>query len=213
MKKYIILISVLLALMLAACQPVTPDPTTAQTTPPTTAPVQTKPTTATEPVDLTVYNIFGDLASWYNMALVCQYESPAQLRLYDFFYNGFKDEAAKTDAEWEALRDTAGFSEAYDFLRLPADKMDAVLTEYYGVTLAELPQSCFEGLVYLESTDCYYMMHTDAKVATDFSAVAEEKLADGTIRLTYTLGAAKDTFVVTLKENGDGYKILSNLAA
>ena len=138
--------------------------------------------------------------------------------LKELFYNGFSDESAKpTDAEWEELKDLPGFDINFDLVRLPVDKMNQVLTQYFGITLEDVNAAGFEGLVYLESTDCYYRMCTDASVVENFKATAVEELEDGTVRLSYTgtsyvLGS-NGAGVAVLKSVGDGYQIISNQKA
>lgn len=158
--------------------------------------------------------LFGNMNSWYNRALTSQYADPKQVNLELLFYNGFSDESSKpTDAEWEELKDKPGFDINYDLERLPAGKMNQILTQYLGITLVDVETTGFYGLVYLERTNCYYRMGTDAEVVENFKATAVEALANGTIRLSYTSGYENTAYVATLKPAGDGYQILSNLRA
>ena len=230
MKKSIILLCLLLSLLVAACAPnaqtqggttapstsvpstTTQDPAVT-TTPPTSAPDETSvPPTEEASPELAAYNaLFGDLSSWYNRALTCQYESPRELDLLAFFYCGFPDEVTETAEEWAALKDLQGFNENYDFFRLPVSKMNEVLTAYFGITLEDVEPDGFDGLTYLESTDCYYFMTTGALMAEEFSAVSVETGDDGIITLRYTL--RDQAFVARLRSAGDGYIILANTAA
>ncbi len=158
--------------------------------------------------------LFGDMNSWYNRALTSQYVNPTQVNLELLFYNGFPDESSKpTDAEWEELQNKPGFDIHYDLERLPAEKMNQILSQYLGITLADVETTGFYGLVYLESTNCYYRMGTDAEVVDNFKATAVEALANGTVRLCYTSGYENTAYVAMLKPTGNGYQILSNLRA
>ena len=157
-------------------------------------------------------SLFGDYNSWYNRALVCEYTWPGELSLLKFFYRGFADEPQQpTDAEWVQLKDQYGFDENYDLFRLPAGKMNDVLKEYFGIELKDLEPECFEGLVYLESTNCYYFMATGALLAENVTVLSAETMEDGTISMEYTC-LPRDGFVhkMMLRSNGDGYRILSN---
>lgn len=195
----------------------TPIPSsTAENPPPTTAiPVPSTTMQMDPPEELEPYNtLFGDFKSWYNKALTCEYSSREFLSMRDLFYCGFEGEGVPTDAEWDALKDKPGFNEDYDFFRLPKDKMNAVLTEYFGITLDYIDSTGFEGLEYLESTDCYYLMHTDANGAEEFEAISTETLDDGSIQVFYRASSHDGMYVVTLMPNPDGgYMILSNQRA
>lgn len=157
--------------------------------------------------------LFGDMSSWYNRALTSLYASPAQVDLKMLFYHGFPEESqTPTDQEWESLKDKPGVYLEFDLMRLPADKMNEVLTQYFGITLEGVNPSGFRRLTYLESTDCYYHTVSDAVFVEDFNATAVETLTDGTIRLSYTAEFG-EVFVAVLKPVGDGYQILSNQRA
>ena len=217
----------ILCMLLAACMPAvdTPEPTGDSTQPtenpntqePTEDPVQ--PTDAPEDPRLAEFDaLFGPLNSGYNWALTSLYEDPTDVNLKEMFYNGFPGESQKpTDAEWEELKDLPGFDINYDLVRLPVDKMNQVLTQCFGITLEDVDAAGFAGLVYLESTDCYYRMCTDVGRVENFKATAVEELEDGTIRLYYTGNSIVlkegEVGVAVLKPVGDGYQILSNLKA
>ena len=118
----------------------------------------------------------------------------------------------KTDAEIAQLKqylDPAWVDNA-DFYRLPKDKMEAQLQKLFGISLAELSDAAFEGLTYLESTDCYYFFATGVYGGNiEFEAKQVEHLEDGTVKVTYVWWDGVS--VVTLKPNGDSYQILSNV--
>lgn len=170
------------------------------------------PTPATDSELARYSTLFGDHKTWYNKALVGQYETPTQLKLLDLFYNGFEGERTPTDAERAQLKDNPGFNENFDFFRLPVDKMDAVLTEYFGITTKDLPADSFEGLMYIESTGCYYHSHTDAWVTENFQIISVQTLADGAVEMRYTKGYTAAAYVAMLQPFGEGYRIISNVA-
>ena len=141
-----LVITTLVVLRSAGLLPVAPIPTDpTQTTQPTetTAPVQTTPPpTTTAPVSMPstvdIETLFGDYDSWYACALTSLYESPENIDLYMFFRYGFEDEPSNyTDEEWQLLKTYWGFSHSSPSIRLPAKKMDSVLQEFFGLTLAE----------------------------------------------------------------------------
>ena len=160
----------------------------------------------------TFQTLFGQMNTWYNSALISQYASPKEIKLYQLFYNGFAEESREpTDEEWEELKDEPGFTIEYDLLRLPADRMNQVLTDLFGITLEDVEPAGFENLVYLESTDCYYMMHTDAWFLSDFNAIGLQYMEDGTICVAYTARGGDILYMLTVMPYGDGYRILSNV--
>ncbi|MBQ3000736.1 MAG: hypothetical protein IJD63_03200 [Oscillospiraceae bacterium] len=223
MKKLFALL-LILCVLFVACTPATntpdttEDPTQATDDPNTPDPTE-NPTQAAEDPRLAEFDaLFGPMNSRYNWALTSQYADPTYVNLKELFYNGFSDESAKpTDAEWEELKDLPGFDSNYDLVRLPVDKMNQVLTQYFGITLEDVNAAGFAGLAYLESTDCYYRMCTDASTVENFKATAVEELEDGTVRLYYTgssyaLGR-NGAGVAVLRPVGDGYQIISNQKA
>ena len=229
MKKGIALFLIISTVLLPACRLPAPQSTSwegtgnsttvpATTTQPTdtnpTDPHPTDPHPTEPPYDVLAKfdGLFGQLGSWYNMALLCQYTSPTQIKLEYLFYHGFDGETREpTDAEWEQLKDRPGFVQWKDLIRLPVDRMNQVLKDMFGITLADVEAAGFENLVYLESTNCYYHMVTDAMFAEDFRAISVEKLEDGTIRLYYTLFGENAVYAVTVIPYADGYRILSNV--
>ena len=229
LKKYIILTCILVALLLTACMHSNQPPADGSDestqaivqTIPTAAEPSTQPTekqsAVTQPADsaeLDAYTeLFGNNKSWYNRALTCQYETPKELSLLAFFYCGFQDETRATEAEWEALKDKEGFNVNYDFYRLPVDKMSEVLNKCFGITLEDVADSGFEGLTYLESTNCYYFMATGFNSTENFKAKSIDNLEDGSIRLLYTAFYNGDEYEVIFKVRGEGYQILSNQLA
>lgn len=157
-------------------------------------------------------DLFDEWGSWYNMALTCEFENPSTLKLSRFFYNGFPDESqTPTDEERAALQAAGVYWEEADLIRLPSGKMDDILIQYFGITLAEMDESCFDGLTYLESTDCYYMMHTDAICVEGFSIEALETLENGNLAVQYTSSRTGiNVWYMELEPWGTGYQILMN---
>lgn len=97
-----------------------------------------------------------------------------------------------------------------DFNRLPKDKMNAELMRAFGITLEDLPDSAFEGLYYLDSTDCYYFFQTGMTSVPKHSPIfSVEHNDDGMVALTYNIPGG--TGKITLKPNGDDWLVLSNI--
>ena len=149
---------------------------------------------------------------FYNDALTSDYATAKDVDLGYLFYDGFWEESqVATEAETAFLN--ANMPEYWiymDLHRLPTEKMDAVLMEIFGITLEQSNQV---GLTYsyFEETDCYYHLHTGTHYA-DITINRVENCDDGTIRMYYErAGFPSVDMVATLKPNGDGYRILSNL--
>lgn len=150
--------------------------------------------------------------TWYNMALTCEYATPADIDLYAFFYQGFDDESSElTEAEQAFMESVSGPDWIYwGADRLPAEKMNAVLQEYFGITLNETNKVKLHWFKYWEETNCYYHSHTDSRIA-QIEIERVENQPDGTICVYYHRDYPEADMVVTVKPNGDGYQILSNL--
>ncbi len=240
MKK-IVLLLILAMLFMAGCQPsepeqtkdnnpfTSPDPLAGQTEPSSEATEPSSEATepsseATEPTvdpakqaELDAFTaLFGNYQSWYYTTTGYEYESPEDVKLRYFFCSGFEDESQRpTDEEWAELENQSSyFNINLDLFRLPVDKMDAVLTEYFGITLEDMSEESVDGLVYLESTDCYYFMAgAPTGLGEGFRAKDVETQSDGTLLLTYIVHEGtitEEIFEMGLKPNGEGYQILFN---
>lgn len=158
-------------------------------------------------VNLYNYEVYYNSAVGRNL-----YESPTELNLLKFFWRGFDGETTRTDAEITELKQYLNptWVDNADFFRLPKDKMEAELQKIFGISLADLSDAAYEGLTYLESTDCYYFFATGVMGGTEyFEAKGVEHLDDGTVKVTYECEYGVN--VVTLKSDGDHYLILSNI--
>lgn len=147
----------------------------------------------------------------YNDALKLTYENPKDIDLYELFYNGFSDEYRDATAQEQVLlKGKIVGSWQRNLIRLPAEKMDAALTEMFGITLEQTNKVGLDKLVYLEETDCYYSAgHGTHDV--DMTVQRVEHQQDGTILVYYNRENYSDSMVVALRQNGNTYQILSNL--
>lgn len=151
---------------------------------------------------------FSATGSWYNMALTCSYTSPTELSLARFFYNGFSDESREPTEDELALYGDTPLE--MDLIRLPVKKMNSVLTRYFGITLDDMDGSCFEGLIWLERTGCYYMIHNDALSVEGFTIVGRTITSDGEITVQYTVDGSEDVYDLVVTSQDVDYRILSN---
>lgn len=158
--------------------------------------------------------IFAE-AEWLRQGLTHFFDTPAQLDLAEIFGIGFDGESQKPTDEETAYLNTvwdASWVER-DLMRLPADKMDQVLQQYYGIRLAELDAECFDGLAYMESTDCYYYATggVNSVDLRNFIAYRTQTLSDGILRIYYYLSyLPNDPGVITLQQIDQNWVILSN---
>ena len=95
---------------------------------------------------------------------------------------------------------------------LTTAQMDKVLEEYLGLTLAETGQVGLEHFTYLPDFDVYFYYHGDTNYRGSVTFTGGERRGE-LVRLTYD-----DTFMgdgykqVTLREHGEGWQFVSNLA-
>lgn len=95
---------------------------------------------------------------------------------------------------------------------LTTAQMDKVLEEYLGLTLAETGQVGLEHFTYLPDFDVYFYYHGDTNYRGSVTFTGGERRGE-LVRLAYD-----DTFMgdgykqVTLRERGEGWQFVSNLA-
>ena len=193
-------------------KPTDPEPTEPKPTEP--KPTESEPTEPDPEVEamqaLLDYKT-GDF--YYNCALTSEYATPKDVDICRLFYNGFRDE---DDVATEA--ETAFFNSQWnpnwihmDFQRLPVEKMDALLMKMFGISLEDTNRVGMESYIYLEETDCYYSGHNGAN-CVDITVQKVEHQDNGVIHVFYLRGYLQDErMVVTLKQEGDSYQIISNL--
>ena len=239
-KTFTILLSLILLLCLCACQPsqlpidetgntqpqhpqTEPKPTESQPTgsdPTESQPAGSDPTesqpkesdpTEPDPMVAAMQELLNEKA--YNRALTPEYATPADVDLFLFFYDGFRDESQKpTDEELQLLEGKLGeYWKEMDLIRLPPEKMDADLMDMFGVKLEQTNKIGLDKLVYLEETGCYY----HAITGTYFDNISVQSVQtqdDGSIQVYYlSEGYHENAMVVTLMPKDGGYQVLSNL--
>ena len=155
-----------------------------------------------------------------NQFLSSTYAAPEEIDLFQLFYcgDGDADYAAPPDgADPVALEAAMLAAEGGDAPDCPATilttaQMDKVLEEYLGLTLAETGQVGLEHFTYLPDFDVYFYYHGDTNYRGSVTFTGGERRGE-LVRLTYD-----DTFMgdgykqVTLRERGEGWQFVSNLA-
>lgn len=129
----------------------------------------------------------GDGFNIRDQFLTCLYKSPEEIDLFSLFYNGAGTYENPDEDERRAVLE-AGYGGYYpetDLTKITAADMDAVLTRYTGLTLAQTSQVDLDAFTYLPAYDAYYFFHgdTSARGATTFFTGERE---GNTIRLYYT---------------------------
>ena len=162
----------------------------------------------------------GDYLNIRNQFLSSTYAAPEEIDLFQLFYcgDGDADYAAPPDGvDPVALEAAMLAAEGGDAPDCPATilttaQMDKVLEEYLGLTLAETGQVGLEHFTYLPDFDVYFYYHGDTNYRGSVTFTGGERRGE-LVRLTYD-----DTFMgdgykqVTLRERGEGWQFVSNLA-
>lgn len=115
--------------------------------------------------------LFGNTVgeNWLWRSVLVQWEDdPRGIDLSMLFYNGFEGEKGNfTDDELYYISDMTGYYEEelmeMGQYRLPEVRMDAVLREYYGITLMDTELNGLGGAIYWSATNSYYMLHDDER--------------------------------------------------
>ena len=229
MKKFALLLA--LMLLLTACNQVPPPADTAppQTTEPVieiTARVETIPETTTPPVitDFAPYEAlisYDAQPNWLARSLGCLFESPTEIDLNYMFYLGVDHPGSWNEISAESRQTLVdlGFWEDMDIQIMPSGLLEEALRTTFGIGLSDV--SIPDNWGYIELEDAYCSNHNDAFFPGVPTITAVED--DGhfiTIRYTiegYWLtatGEFLDTapLVLSLGRNEDGtIRAVSNL--
>ena len=154
----------------------------------------------------------GENMNIRNQFLSSLYDAPDKINLFELFYCGSGQEVYPTEAEKAAVIAQNGWDVAPDCAceKISRADMDAVLTKYTGLTLADTGKIGLEKFTYLKEYDAYYYYHGDTNYRGEITFSSGEREGD-IIRLFYN-----DTFmadgdkVLTLREKDGGYLFVSN---
>lgn len=154
----------------------------------------------------------GDYLNIRNQFLSSTYENPEDVDLFELFYCGDGTEQGELSPEISAA---IGAEDAPSPATvLTTAQMDAVLEEYLGLTLAETNQVGLDHFTYLPEYDIYYDFHGDTNYRGSVTFQSGERNGN-LVRLTYRDGWLADgsgPAQVTLREHGDSWQFVSNLA-
>ena len=216
MKPYMLFLTILLCVLLAACgaspaeepsAPISSEPASISTSVPEG--------TALDESELdALREFFGDANNWNSQILASgEFYGVENIDLYLFFQRGIPLGAAQqADADERAYYvSVTNYGETFDILCLPISEMDKITREYLKLPLAELKGVGLDRFVYWEKTDCYYFKPAGANALLP-EITGAYRQDDGSIRMYYhnQLESFTPEMVVTvLPENGT-YRVISN---
>ena len=135
-----------------------------------------------------------------NQFLSSTYSKPEEINLFELFYcgTGQQHNMAKEELAQVGAFDANG-EEICPTTKLSVEGMDAVLTQYLGLTVAQTNKVGLDGFTYLKEYNAYYHSHGDTNYRSGVRIASGER--DGNyIRLYYN-----DVFM------GDGWKCVTLL--
>ena len=235
MKKSFILTLVLL-LALSGCAKTQPETTTAPSTEPATSAATADPTTepVTEPTEPELevpagatelsaeeIDFFADLLeqkassegfpgnNWYNLALGCVFETPAEIDFYQLFRQGNGD-SVKSEYELAYLQTDPFISLDMDNSSVSTAEMEDVFQTYFGCSMEDTEKRGLDEFLYYPATDRYYRISSGNKYVWDFTVRTGYTLSNGNI-LLYVDVPYRGIYAYTLRPVSEGYHIVSNL--
>ncbi len=154
----------------------------------------------------------GEPVNIRNQFLSSLYNAPEKIDLFQLFYCGSGVIEIPTEAELEAVIAVNAWDVVPDCYceKTSRANMDAVLSEYMGLTLEETEKIGLDQFTYLEEFDAYYYYHGDTNYRGSIAFYGGEQEGD-VLRLFYN-----DTYmadgekVLTLRVKDGGYLFASN---
>ena len=216
MKPYMLFLTILLCVLLAACgaspaeepsAPISSEPASISTSVPEG--------TALDESELDALSkFFGDTENWNSQILASgEFYGVENIDLYLFFQRGIPLGAARqADADERAYYvSVTNYGETFDILCLPISEMDKITREYLKLPLAELKGVGLDKFVYWEKTDCYYFTPAGANALLP-EITGAYRQDDGSIRMYYhnQLESPTPEMVVTVLPENDTFRIISN---
>ena len=229
MKRFALLL--VLMLLLTACAEVPPPAETAppQTTAPaeTTVPAETTlppETTAPAVDDFSEYEAllsFSADPNWLCKTMCSVFEKPEDVDLYYLFYLGVEHPGSWEDISPESRQSLIdqGFMEEFDLQIMPCDKLEEVLQATFGIGLADV--TIPEHWGYIEAENAWCSNHSDAFIPDGFTITDVTDSPDGTVDIHYFCegyyNPTTDDFlytvdlILTLCETENGFRAVSNV--
>ena len=154
----------------------------------------------------------GEYMNIRNQFLSSLYDVPEKIDLFNLFYCGSGLEETPTEAEKAAIIAYNNWDMEPDCActKISRANMDAVLTKYMGLTLADTEGIGLENFTYLDQYDAYYYYHGDTNYRMQILFSGGKREGD-TIRLFYDDSFTNEgEIILTLQERGNTYIFVSN---
>ena len=143
--------------------------------------------------------------NWYNIILSCGWNFtddkkgftvPQDVNLGTLFNNGFWDASSVSNWTAEELAFIQGFYPGYpenwgDLYRLPAEKMNKVLQDYFGITLEQSNKVCLDRMMYFADTNSYFGGPAGAVGEMNVQMLDGKVAANGTVYLICATDSTK----------------------
>ena len=159
--------------------------------------------------------------NWYNLILTCGWDHgtgrtgftvPENVNLATLFNNGFRAISNVDNWTAEELAFIQGFYPGYpenwgDLNRLPAEKMNRVLQDYFGITLDKTNKVWLDKMHYFADTNCYFGAPAGATGEQKVNMLAGKKTEAGTVYLICTTNTSKmldRTLLIALQPAPEG---------
>ena len=154
---------------------------------------------------------YGVGENYYNMAADLTFGEPAEVDLGALFYNGFSSEKGElTQVEIAFLQEKGQEEFLENMVRVPKERMEAALSRFFGIGLSEAQGIGIDGLGdYNSQTNSYYTARFDMRGSFVKDVEATYDTDAGVYHLTIQI-SAKKVYRMTLKQEGNVLKILSN---
>lgn len=146
--------------------------------------------------------------NWYNLALGCVFETPAEIDFYQLFRQGNGD-SVKSEYELAYLQTDPFISLDMDNSSVSTAEMEDVFQTYFGCSMEDTEKRGLDEFLYYPATDRYYRISSGNNYVWDFTVRTGYTLSNGDI-LLYVDVPYTGIYAYTLRPVSEGYHILSN---
>ncbi len=151
--------------------------------------------------------------NYYNVILELSFDTPEELDIRRFFNNGFADDRLLSAAEKQWLQEQ-GANTSYTWYGLSPERMDAVMQQYFGLSLSQTNGVGMDQLYYNQEWDRYFICPAGYVGAEEFTILEGYADANNVVQLTFEFPYSGVT-VLTMASNSRsgtyGYRFLSHV--